>query len=374
MDDEFLPVAAPMLVGNERQYVLDCLDSSWISSSGAYIGRFERAFAEFCGVRHAVSCTSGTAALHLAMLALGLGPGDEVLVPTLTFAATANAVRYCGATPVFVDSEPETWTMDPEQVAAKVGPHTKGIIVVHLFGHPGNMDALQAVADRHGIFLIEDAAQAHGAEFRGRRTGSLGRLATFSFFGNKIITTGEGGMVTTDDDDLAASVRLLKSHGMDPNRKYWFPVIGYNYRMTNVAAAIGLAQLEKADWHLERHREVANWYREHLQAVPGLAWQVEQGWARHVWWLFTIVLDDGLPVERDAVMARLAAAGIDTRPVPYPLHQLPAYQVSTQGQVFPVAERLARRGFNLPTSAGMTREQVVRVCDRLAQIVSGPAA
>ncbi len=369
MDDEFLPVAAPMLVGNERQYVLDCLDSSWISSSGAYIGRFERAFAEFCGVRHAVSCTSGTAALHLSLLALGVGPGDEVIVPTLTFAATANAVRYCGATPAFVDSEPETWTMDPEQVAAAIGPRTKGMIVVHLFGHPGNMEALQEIADRRNLFVIEDAAQAHGAEFRGRRVGSIGRLGTFSFFGNKIITTGEGGMITTDDDDLATSMRLLKAHGMDPNRKYWFPVIGYNYRMTNVAAAIGLGQIEKVAWHLERRREVAQWYREHLRSVPGLIWQSEQAWARHVWWMFTIVLDDRLAIARDTVMAQLSASGIDTRPVAYPLHQVPPYQASSQGQRFPVADRLARRGMNLPTSAGMKREQVVRVCDRLAQIV-----
>jgi len=372
MNDEFLPVAAPMLVGNERQYVSDCLDSSWISSSGAYIGRFERAFAEFCGVRHAVSCTSGTAALHLALLALGVGPDDEVIVPTLTFAATANAVRYCGATPIFVDAEPATWTIDPAPLAAKITPRTRGIIAVHLFGHPARMDALQQIADAHGLFVLEDAAQAHGAEFQGRRAGALGRLGTFSFFGNKIITTGEGGMVTTDDGDLAAQVRLLKSHGMDPNRKYWFPVIGYNYRMTNVAAAIGRGQIEKAAWHLERRREVADWYRELLTGVPGLSWQAEEPAARHVWWMFTVVLDDHVRLERDAVMARLAAAGIDTRPIPHPLHQLPAYREGTQGQAFPVAERLARRGINLPTSAGLTRDHVARVCDRLAQILSAP--
>jgi perosamine synthetase len=367
MDDDFLPVAAPVLAGNEQKYVLDCLESSWISSTGAYIGRFEQAFADFCGVEHAVSCTSGTTGLHLSLLALGVGPGDEILLPTLTFAATANAVRYCGATPVFVDSHPATWTIDPDRIADKIGPRTSGIIVVHLFGHPGDMDPIQQLADRHGLFILEDAAQAHGAEYRGRRVGSLGRLATFSFFGNKIITTGEGGMVTTSDADLAARMRLLKSHGMDPTRRYWFPVVGYNYRMTNVAAAIGLAQLEKIDWHLARRREVAGWYLERMRNVEGVAWQPEQTWARHVWWMFTVVFDDDLAVERDTVTAHLAAAGIDTRPMAYPLHQLPPYQSFSRGDVFPNADRLARRGVSLPTSGRMTREDVTRVCDRLEQ-------
>ena len=369
MDEEFLPVAAPMLVGNEQKYVLDCLESSWISSTGTYIGRFEEAFADFCGVAHAVSCTSGTAALHLALLALGVAPGDEIILPTLTFPATANAVRYCGGTPVFVDCDPVTWTMEPDQIAGRIGPRTTGIIVVHLFGHPADVARIQQTADRHGLFLVEDAAQAHGAEYRGRKAGSLGRLATFSFFGNKIITTGEGGMITTNDADLAARMRLLKSHGMDPGRRYWFPVMGYNYRMTNVAAAIGLAQLENIDWHLARRREVAEWYCERVRSLSGVTWQAEQAWARHAWWMFTLVLDDRLAAGRDALMASLAAAGIDTRPMFYPLHQLPPYQALSGDGRFPVAERLARGGVSLPTSARMTREHVTRVCDRLAEVL-----
>jgi perosamine synthetase len=375
MDDDFLPVAAPVFAGNERKYVLDCLESSWISSTGAYIGRFEQAFADLCGVAHAVSCTSGTTALHLALLALGVGPGDEIILPTLTFAATANAVRYCGGTPVFVDCDPITWTIDPDQVAGRIGSRTRGIIVVHLFGHPGDMAPIQQLADRHGLFVLEDAAQAHGAEYRGRRAGSLGRAATFSFFGNKIITTGEGGMVTTDDADLAARMRLLKSHGMDPVRRYWFPVVGYNYRMTNIAAAIGLAQLEKIDWHMARRREVADWYVERMRGIPGVTWQPEQPWARHVWWMFTIVFDDDLDVERDTVAAHLAAAGIDTRPMAYPLHQLPPYEPFAPGDPLPVADRLGRRGLSLPTSARLTRQDVTRVCDRLEQALdSRPTA
>ncbi|HEX5576551.1 MAG TPA: DegT/DnrJ/EryC1/StrS aminotransferase family protein, partial [Gemmatimonadales bacterium] len=234
MTSRFIPVAAPMLVGNEKAYVLDCLDSSWISSAGQYVSRFEAAFADFCGVKHAVACCNGTAALHVALSALGVGPGDEVIVPTLTFVATANAVIQCGARPVFVDSEPETWNIDPALIEAKITPRTKGIIVVHLYGHPAEMESIVSTARRHGLFVVEDAAEAHGAEHNGRRVGSLGDVGIFSFFGNKIITTGEGGMVTTSDDTLAARVRQLKAQGIDPNRRYWYPVIGYNYRMTNV--------------------------------------------------------------------------------------------------------------------------------------------
>lgn len=374
MEKEFLSVSAPMFVGNERAYVLDCLDSSWISSSGQYIDRFEAMFAEFCGVKHAVSCSNGTTALHLALVALDLQPGDEVIVPTLTFVATANAVRYCGAQPVFVDCEAGSWTMDPAAIEARITPRTKGIMVVHLLGHPVDMDAVQAIADKHGLWVLEDAAQAHGAECRGRRAGSMGRIATFSFFGNKIISTGEGGMVTTDDADLAKQMRLLKSHGMDPNRRYWHPVIGYNYRMTNVAAAIGLGQLEKIDWHLERRREVATWYREILDGDPRLTWQVEHPWARHVWWMFTAVLDDAIPMERDTVMARLKEDGIETRPVVFPMHQLPPHQDAAAGQSFPVADRIARRGINLPTWARMTRADVERVCAALRAVLAAAEA
>ena len=246
---------------------MDCLDSTWISSSGKYIEQFEKAFAEFCGVKHAVTCCNGTVALHLALMALGTQPGDEVIVPTLTYIATANAVTYCGARPVFVDSEPETWNMDPSLIEEKITPRTKGIIVVHLYGHPADMDPIMSIARRHGLFVIEDAAEAHGAEYKGHRVGSIGDMSTFSFYGNKIITTGEGGMVVTNNDSLASKARQLKGQGSVPDQRYWFPIIGYNYRMTNVASAIGLAQLEKAEWHIERRREVARWYYEYLHNI-----------------------------------------------------------------------------------------------------------
>ncbi len=354
----FIPVAAPVFAGNEKTYVDDCLDTTWISSLGAYVDRFERAFAVFCGRRHALACSSGTTALHLALVGLNLEPGDEVIVPTLTFIATANTVRYCGARPVFVDSDPHTWTIDPAAIEARITPNTRGIVAVHLFGHPADMDPLRAIASKHGLWILEDCAQAHGALYREQRAGALGDVAAFSFSGNKIITTGEGGMVVTDDDDVAARLRVLKAHGMDPERKYWFQEIGFNYRLTNIAAAIGLAQLERVDWHLARRADVSRWYRDALSGVEGLSWQVEATWARHVWWMFTITLDENVPVDPDQLAAALLARGIETRPVVVPMHALPPYQNEAAGERFPVADRIARRGLSLPTSAALSLEDV----------------
>jgi perosamine synthetase len=361
----FIPVAAPVLAGREKEYVADCMESGWISSSGKYVELFEAAFAEFCGVRHAITCCNGTAALHLALVALGVGQGDEVIVPTLTFVATANAVTYCGARPIFVDSEPETWNLDPAQVEAKITSRTKGIIPVHLYGHPAEMDALRRIARRHGLFLLEDAAEAHGALYKGRCAGSLGDVAAFSFYGNKIIATGEGGMVVTNDDALAARVRLLRGQGMDAEMRYWFPVVGYNYRMMNIPAAIGLAQLERADWHIERRREVAAAYLQLLQSVPSLRRQAEHAWARHAYWMFTVILGDEIAAGRDEVMKRLGEWGIETRPVFYPLHTLPPYREAARGGEFPVAEELAWRGISLPTWAGLSRENIDYICGSL---------
>lgn len=365
-----IPVAAPVLAGREKEYVADCMESGWISSSGKYVELFEAAFAEFCGVRHAVTCCNGTVALHLALAALGVGQGDEVLVPTLTFVATANAVTYCGARPVFVDSEAETWNLDPARIEEKITPRTKGIVAVHLYGHPAEMDALRSVARRRGLFLLEDAAEAHGALYKGARAGSLGDAAAFSFYGNKIIATGEGGMVTTNDDALAARVRLLRGQGMDPERRYWFPVVGYNYRMMNIPAAIGLAQLERAGWHVGRRREVAAAYLRLLRGVPSLRRQAESEWAEHAYWMFTVILGDEAAASRDRVMERLNEHGIETRPVFYPIHQLPPYRDAARGEDFPVAESLARRGVSLPTWAGLSADDVSYVCERLRECLS----
>jgi perosamine synthetase len=255
-------------------------------------------------------------------------------------------------------------------VEAKITPRTKGIVAVHLYGHPAEMDELRGVARRRGLFLLEDAAEAHGALYKGRPAGSLGDAAAFSFYGNKIIATGEGGMVTTDDDSLAARVRLLRGQGVDPERRYWFPVVGYNYRMMNLPAAIGLAQLERADWHTGRRREVAAGYLSLLRGVPRLRWQDESEWARHAYWMFTVILGRESPVGRDALMARLAGRGVETRPVFYPVHLLPPYRDAARGEEFPVAESLARHGLSLPTWAGLSHAELNYVCESLRESLS----
>jgi perosamine synthetase len=366
---KYIPISNPALVGNELKYVTDCITSTWISSVGKYVTEFEETFAEFCGTEHAVTCSNGTTALHLALLALGVEAGDEVIVPTLTYVATANAVVYCGARPVFVDGEPATWNMDPAQVEALITPRTKGIIVVHLFGHSVDMDPIMEVARRHGLFVLEDAAEAHGAEYKGRRVGSIGDAATFSFFGNKIITTGEGGMVTTNDSRLADEIRRLKNHGMDPKRKFWFPTVGYNYRLTNVASAIGLAQMEKIDWHLEQRQMVAAWYRDFLADIPGLSWQAEMDWARHVWWLFTVIIDEEIGWNRFDIIAGLMDRGVEARQIVYPITQLPPYHDPARGHCYPVADRVVDRGIQLPTWCGLSRDDVRYIRESLKEVV-----
>ncbi|MCC4620694.1 DegT/DnrJ/EryC1/StrS family aminotransferase [Xanthomonas cassavae CFBP 4642] len=360
-----IPVAVPSLAGNEKTYVNQCLDSTWISSAGEFIGKFETNFAEFCGVRHAVAINNGTTAIHLALVALGIGAGDEVLIPTLTYIATANAVAYCNAIPVLVESEPGTMNLDAARLEAKITPRTKAIIVVHLYGHPVDMDPILAIARRHNLKVIEDAAEAHGAEYKGVRVGGLGDCATFSFFGNKIVTTGEGGMVTTNDDELAARLRLYRGQGMDPKRRYWFPVVGFNYRMTNLAAAIGLAQMERVDEALAARQRVASWYEAAFAAHDDL---VERPfvapYAKHVYWMYTVLLKGVSESQRDQVMALMDKDGIETRPLFYPMHVLPPYL--QDGAEFPVANDQAARGMNLPTHAQLDATDVERVVHSLA--------
>ena len=362
-----IPVANTLLSGNEKKYVNDCMESGWISSAGKYVELFENKFAEFCGVKHAVACCNGTVALHLALVALGVEAGDEVIVPTLTFVATPNAVTYCGAQPIFVDSEAETWNLDPQQIEAKITKRTKGIIAVHLYGHPAKMRELKEIADRHKLFLLEDAAEAHGAVCDGKIVGSIGDAAAFSFYANKIITTGEGGMFVTNDDELADRARLFRGQGMDSNRRYWHPVVGYNYRMMNLPAAIGLAQLENVTQQLDSRRCIAKLYRERLQEFSGIRRQVEQIWARHVFWMFSVVFDQKIWQSRDDIMKILGEQGIETRPIFYPAHSLPPYVDSVGGESFSVAENLSAGGISLPTWAGLTEDEIDFVCRALRQ-------
>jgi perosamine synthetase len=362
MSSKRIPVAEPVLAGNEQQYVMECLTSGWISGSGKFVTAFEERFAEFCGAKYAVGVFNGTVALHVALLALGVGEGDEVIVPDFTYIASANSVTYCQAKPVFVDIDPVTWTLDPADVARKITSRTRAIMPVHVYGHPADMDPLRALAAQHGLALLEDAAEAHGAAYRGQRIGSIGDVATFSFYGNKIITTGEGGMITTSDQGLAEHIRLLRGQGMDPRRRYWFPVVGYNYRITNIQAAIGLAQLERIDWFIERRIEVAGWYHEALTDTP-ITLPAQAEWARNVYWLYSVVLPPH--IDRDRLIAQLDAHGIETRPFFYPMHVLPPYFDSDGDRQFPHSTDLARRGINLPSSATLSREDVRSIADAL---------
>jgi perosamine synthetase len=362
-----IPVYRPTVGTTEKAYVLDALESTWISSKGAYLDRFELEFPSYLGARHGIATCNGTVSLHLALAALGIGPGDEVIVPTLTYVASVNAVAYTGAVPVFVDSHAAYWNLDPALLEERITPRTKAIMVVHLYGHPADMDPIAAIAAKHGIHVVEDAAEAHGATYRGRKVGSFGVGGSFSFFGNKIITTGEGGMIVTDDDAFAERCRHLRGQGVSPTRTYWHDVIGYNYRMTNVAAAIGVAQLERIDHTLERKREIADRYRAGLNEVPGVAFQPEMDWARNVYWMVSVLVDPSL---RDGLMSFLGDRGIETRPFFYPAHTLPMY---ARGESFPVAERLSESGINLPSGPTLTDGEIDFVCEAVAQGMSGRA-
>ena len=322
----FLPVYEPLLAGKELEYVSDCITSGWISSLGKYIGQFENLFAQFIGTRHAVAVSNGTTALHLALATLGIGPGDEVILPSLTFVATANAVHYTGATPVFVDSELDTWNIDPAAIAGAITPRTKAIIPVHVYGHPANMQPILDLARQHDLWVIEDAAEAHGALYQGKRVGSLGHINAFSFYGNKIITTGEGGMLTTDDDALAEKVRFLRDHAMSPVKRYWHTEIGYNYRITNLQAAVGVAQMERIEEFIARKRWIAQTYNDGLRGVRGITLPPEASWAKSVYWMYSVLFTEEFPISRDEVGVRLKQQNIDSRRFFYPIHVMPPYQ------------------------------------------------
>ncbi len=347
-----IPLAVPDLSGNEERYVVEAIRSSWISSTGKFVERFEAEFAHACGTRAAISVSNGTVALHLALLALDVRPGDEVLVPSLTYVATANAVRYVGADPVFVDVDAATWCLDPTLLEARITPRTKGIITVHLYGHPADMDPIRRVAEAHRLWIVEDAAEAHFARYRDHSVGGLATIGTFSFYGNKILTCGEGGAVTVSDPGLESRMRMLRGQGMDPERRYYFPVTGYNFRLTNVACAMLCAQLERHEEIIRRRQHIFEQYRKWLAGVPGIGFQPVAAWAKPAPWLFCITVDeDACGLTRDQLIVALAEQGIETRPFFIPLHRLPPFikESRRRGEELPVTDRLSAIGLNLPT-------------------------
>ncbi|MFO7631015.1 MAG: DegT/DnrJ/EryC1/StrS family aminotransferase, partial [Caldilinea sp.] len=295
--------------------------------------------------------------------ALGIGPGDEVIVPSLTFIASANAVHYTGATPIFADVDPVTWCIDPDDVRRRITPQTRAIMPVHLYGHPAPMVELRTLADAHGLVLVEDAAEAHGAAIGDRRVGGWGRVATFSFYANKIITTGEGGMVTTDDDALAARCRMLRDHAMPPHRRYWHDEVGFNYRMTNLQAAVGVAQMERIERFIRRKREIAALYREGLAGTAGLTFAAELTGYTNVYWMVSILVETPYALDRDALIPALRARSVDSRPFFHPMDTLPPYYSNAPR---PVALHLSRCGLNLPSSPSLTDEQVAYICESIA--------
>ena len=355
------PVYQPDLSGKEREYVLECLDSTWISSKGRFIREFETGFASFIGASHAASVCNGTVALHLAMLALGIGPGDEVIVPTLTYIASVNAIRYVGATPVFCDSRANTWQMDPEDVEKRITPRTRAVMCVHLYGGACEMARLANLCHERGLKLIEDCAEAIGTRIDDRHVGTFGDVATFSFFGNKTITTGEGGMVSCKDAVLDDKVRRLRGQGLAENREYWHDLVGYNYRMTNICAAIGLAQLERIDDILRRKAALANHYRDALGGLP-LAFQISLPGEVSSHWMVTVLVPER--DDREPVRAALSEAGIETRPTFYPVHGMPMYRAGQPE--FPVAEDIAARGINLPSWQNLAETEVARIAKTIS--------
>lgn len=360
---DFIPVCEPMLAGNEIEYVTEAVKTGWISSSGKYVGQFEEAFSSYCGCRYGVAVCNGTVALHLALTALGIGEGDEVIIPSFTMIATAYAVCYTGAVPVFVDADKNTWNIDVSLIEEKITPKTKAIIPVHIMGNPCDMDAIKSIADKHGLYIVEDAAEAHGAEYKGKKTGSFSDIACFSFFANKNITTGEGGMVVMNDEELYKKCRYHKNmcFPLDAPRNYLHNDIGFNYRMSNLHAAIGLAQTELADKYRDHRIANAKLYFENLKDCPGIIFQIDEKDSLNVHWMNSIIVDsEKYGHTRDELIGHLKSNGIDTRLLFNGMHRQKAlkdYGCDCGGD-YPVTDMLSDNGFYLPSASDLGSDKI----------------
>jgi perosamine synthetase len=362
----FIPVAEPFLGDLEANYILDSVKSGWVSSVGRYVNLFEESLANYCNTKYAITTSSGTTALHLALVAAGIGPGDEVIIPSLTFVATANSIIYAGAKPVFIDSELVSWNIDPEKIKEKINRRTKAIMVVHLYGHPANMKPISAIARKYGLLLIEDAAEAHGALYANKKVGSIGDIGCFSFYGNKIITTGEGGAIVSSNKDFINKARNLRDHGTNKKRRYYNPQIGFNYRMTNLQAALGCAQLEKIDQIIDRKRQIAKLYTNYLQELTEITVHPEADWAKNVFWMYSILIKDKRKDKnRDFLIKQLMNKGIDSRPFFFPLHRLSRFNCTEK---MPVADYLAGSGINLPSSVNLSDDQIKFICQNILKV------
>lgn len=356
----FIPVNEPLLDGNEKRYLAECIDTGWISSEGPFIKRFEEEFAAGVGRKHGIAVANGTAAIDAAVEALGLVPGDEVILPAFTIISCIGQMVRAGLVPVLVDSDPLTWNMDVGQIEAKITPRTRAIMAVHIYGLPVDMDPLLDIAQRHGLKVIEDAAEMHGQTYKGRPCGSFGDISVFSFYPNKHITTGEGGMIVTNDDHLAAECRSLRNLCFQPQKRFVHERLGWNLRMTNLQAALGVAQLERLAEFVQRKRAMGAAYQTGLAGIAGLQLPLPKTtYGENIYWVFGLVLDAGVPFDAEEAMARLAKMGVGTRPFFWPMHEQPVFQNMGlfAGERYPVAENMARRGFYVPSGLGLTAEQ-----------------
>ncbi|OYT98228.1 MAG: aminotransferase DegT [Burkholderiales bacterium PBB1] len=367
-----IPVNEPLLDGNEKRYLSECIDSGWISSEGPFVREFEERFARTVGRRHAVAVANGSLALDAAVTALGLGPGDEVILPTFTIISCAAPIVRAGATPVVVDCDPATWNMDVEQVAARITPRTRAIMVVHIYGLPVDMAPIEELARRHGLKIIEDAAEVHGQTYRGRPCGSFGDISTFSFYPNKHVTTGEGGMLVTDSDALAEHCRKLRNLAFMPPRRFVHDELGWNMRMTNLQAALGVAQLERFDEFLRRKRAMGRRYDAALSGTHGLQLPLPRNDdAENIYWVYGVVLHDDIDFDAEEAMRRLGAMGVGCRPFFWPMHEQPVFRSRGlfANDSHPVAERIARRGFYVPSGLALTHDQIDTVAAALRDLV-----
>jgi perosamine synthetase len=357
--DRFFPISRPSIAEREREYVTRALESGWVSSLGEFIDRFEAEFARFCETRFAVSVANGTVALQLALKAAGIGAGDEVLVPDLSFIATANAVLHAGATPVFADIDPENLCLDPDDLEHRLTPRTRAVIAVDLYGHPADMPGICDFADRNGLCVIEDAAESHGASIAGRRVGSFGQCGCFSFYGNKVLTTGEGGIVTTDDAAFYERCRSLRDHAMSPGKRYWHLEPGFNFRMTNLQAALGCAQLARISELVAKRQRILEWYTEELEGEEGIRLNRRSEWAEPVCWMVCLEFDGLGETGREELMQGLRQRGVDSRPYFYPTSDMPYF---TRADT-PVTHSAYSSGINVPTYVDLTRADVESICE-----------
>lgn len=371
--DEFIPVNEPLLDGNEKKYLIECIDTGWISSGGPFVERFEHALAQRLGRQHGISVCNGSSAIEIAVHALGIGPGDEVILPAFTIIACAAPIIRAGATPVVVDCDPDTWNIRPEAVADRITNKTRAIMPVHIYGLPIEMDPILDIAERHGLDVIEDAAEVIGQTCRGRPCGGFGDLSTVSFYPNKHITTGEGGMVLTNDDQLAERCRSLRNLCFQEERRFLHEELGWTSRLSNVQAALGLAQLERLDSFIDKKREMGRRYAERLNGLPAVQLPLERtDYADNIYWVFGLVLDDSVDFDADEVIRRLHDKKIGARPFFWPIHEQPVFRKMGlfDGESCPVAERIARRGFYVPSGLALTGDQVDRVAESLWEILA----